>query len=277
MTQSANMVQNDNSDCSNGDMFFVSTYQFVDALILDFGCSYHITHNREWFTSYRIKMYDGTVRTLFDVEHIPDLKKNQISLGTLHKNGFIPKADEDRKTIRVVKSALTVMKGKKSLVYFLKQKFELFAKFKLWKAEVENQTGRKIKFLRSDNGTEYTDSQFQKLREEHGIQSHFSVCKTPQQNGVAERMNRLPRASFGGKVAKKVWTGNPVDFDHLRIFGCSTYVHVPSDERSKLDSKSKQCTFQGYKKGIKGYKFWDPITRKMVISRDAMFDEEFML
>ncbi|KAL0357994.1 UNVERIFIED_CONTAM: hypothetical protein Scaly_1485100 [Sesamum calycinum] len=54
-------------------------------------------------------------------------------------------------------------------VYFFKQKYEVFPKFKLWKAEVENQIGRKIKYLRSDNGTEYTDSQFQKFCEEHGI------------------------------------------------------------------------------------------------------------
>jgi len=60
----------------------------------------------------RIRMYDVTVRTLCDVRHIPELKKNLISLGTLHKNGFIPKADEDRETIKIVKGALTVMKGK---------------------------------------------------------------------------------------------------------------------------------------------------------------------
>ncbi|KAL0426860.1 UNVERIFIED_CONTAM: Retrovirus-related Pol polyprotein from transposon TNT 1-94 [Sesamum latifolium] len=189
-------------------------------------------------------------------------------------------------------------------------KSKVLAKFKLWKAEVDNQTGRKIKYLRSDNDTEYTYSQFQKFGEEHGIKRHFSVRKTPQQNGVAERMNRSltkrarclrlnaglpksfwaeavsmacylinrsPRASLGGKVAEEVWIGNPVNFDHLRTFGCLAYVHVPSDERSKLDPKSKQCIFLGYKKGVKGYKFWDPVARKMVVSRDAVFDEQFML
>ena len=43
--------------------------------------------------------------------------------------------------------------SRKVWVYFLKQKFEVFSKFKLWKADVENQTGRKVKYLRSDNGT----------------------------------------------------------------------------------------------------------------------------
>ncbi len=50
--------------------------------------------------------------------------------------------------------------SRKVWVYFLKQKSEVFSNFKLWKAEVENQTSRKIKYLRSDNGTEYTDSLF---------------------------------------------------------------------------------------------------------------------
>ncbi|KAL0393370.1 UNVERIFIED_CONTAM: hypothetical protein Sradi_2559800 [Sesamum radiatum] len=67
-------------------------------------------------------------------------------------------------------------------------------------------------------------------------------------------INRSPRASLGGKIAKEVWIGNPVNFDHLRIFGCSAYVHVPSDERSNLDPKSKLCIFFGYKKGVKGTK-----------------------
>ena len=47
--------------------------------------------------------------------------------------------------------------SRKVWVYFIKQKSKVFAKFKIWKAEVENQTGRKIKYLRSDNGAEYID------------------------------------------------------------------------------------------------------------------------
>jgi len=90
-------------------------------------------------------------------------------------------------------------------------------------------------------------------------------------------INRSPRASLGGKVVEEVWTGNAVDFSHLRIFGYPAYVHVPSDERSKLDAKSKKCIFPGYKKGVKGYKFWDPVDKKVVISRDAVFDEHSML
>jgi transposase InsO family protein len=55
----------------------------------------------------------------------------------------------------------------------------MFAKFKLWKAEVKNQTGRKAKCLRTDNGTEYTNEEFRDFCEKHGIKRHFTVCKTP--------------------------------------------------------------------------------------------------
>ena len=90
-------------------------------------------------------------------------------------------------------------------------------------------------------------------------------------------INISQRASLVGKVAKEVWTGNVVDFGHLRIFGCLTYVHVPSDKRSKLYTKSKKCIFLGYKKGVKGYKFWDPDDKKVVNSTDAVFHGQFML
>ena len=75
-------------------------------------------------------------------------------------------------------------------MYFMRHKLETFDKFKLWKTEVENQTRRKTKCLRSDNGTEYTNSRFTKLCKENGIKRQLTVWKTPQHNGVVERMNR---------------------------------------------------------------------------------------
>ena len=98
----------------------------------------NITPNREWFTSYRsgnfgsfylgddtchsivgigevkIKMYDGIVRTMRDVRHIPGLKKNMISLGSLHNSGLTYKVDNDKETMKICKGALTVMKGRRT-------------------------------------------------------------------------------------------------------------------------------------------------------------------
>ena len=75
-------------------------------------------------------------------------------------------------------------------VYFLKQKSEVFEVFRKFKLFVENQSGRTIKVLRSDNGKEYTSNQFTKYCEEEGIGRQLSVGYTPQQNGVSERKNR---------------------------------------------------------------------------------------
>lgn len=52
---------------------------------------------------------------------------------------------------------------------------------------------------------------------------------------------------------------------------------IPGDEISKLDSKSKKCIFLGFEKGIKGFKLWDPEVKKRVLSRDVVFDEQFMI
>lgn len=59
-----------------------------------------------------------------------------------------------------------------------------------FKAYVENHTGKKIKTFRTDNGTEYLSGEFDKFCRVNGIHHEETVTYTPEQNGVAERMNR---------------------------------------------------------------------------------------
>jgi len=75
------------------------------------------------------------------------------------------------------------------------------------------------------------------------------------------------------KTPQEVWTGKKPSLSHLRVFGSEAYVHVPKEKRTKLDSKSKKCIFIGYKDGLKSYKLWNPVTRKVVYSRDVVFRE----
>eukprot|EP00253_Pinus_taeda_P027958 PITA_27958 len=72
----------------------------------------------------------------------------------------------------------------------MKQKDEAFEKLKSFKALVENESDHKIKCLRSDRGGEFISNEFFDFCEEHGIRKEFSTAKTPQQNGVVQRMNR---------------------------------------------------------------------------------------
>ena len=76
--------------------------------------------------------------------------------------------------------------SRKTWIYFLKTKGEVFARFKEFKALVENQTGKKIKVLRSDNGGEYTSNEFRDFCRQEGIRRQKTVPYNPQQNGVAE-------------------------------------------------------------------------------------------
>jgi hypothetical protein len=79
---------------------------------------------------------------------------------------------------------------KKVFVYFLKNKSDVFDHFVEFKAYIEKQTDEKIKMVRTDNGKEYVNQDFIKFCKKHGIVHELTVPYTPQQNGVAERMNR---------------------------------------------------------------------------------------
>ena len=190
--------------------------------------------------------------------------------------------------------------------YMLKRKSEVFQKFMEWKSMVERATGRKLKTIRSDNGGEYTSQEFTNYLKDEGIHHEFTVPKTPEQNGVAERMNRTlqecvrtmlsesnlpkhfwaealntanyiknrsPTNALINKTPYEAWNGKKPNVDHLKVFGCTAYAHVPKDERKKLDSKAKKCIFLGYGSNVKGYRLYDVKSRKVIISRDVIFNE----
>jgi transposase InsO family protein len=75
-------------------------------------------------------------------------------------------------------------------IYLLKSKDEALHYFKIYKAEIENQLGRKIKRVRSDRGGEYFSNLFILFYEEQGIIHERTPPYSPQSNGVAEIKNR---------------------------------------------------------------------------------------
>ena len=75
------------------------------------------------------------------------------------------------------------------------------------------------------------------------------------------------------KTPHEVWTGKKPSLEHLRVFGCNAYLHVPKENRSKLDNKDEKCIFIGYKYGMKGYKLWNLETKKILYSQDVVFIE----
>ena len=74
-----------------------------------------------------------------------------------------------------------------------------------------------------------------------------------------------------GDVSQRVQMGKDVSSKHLKVFGCRAYVHIPKDERSKLDDKAKEYINLGYGYEEFGYRLWDPQTIKLIRSRDVVF------
>ena len=78
------------------------------------------------------------------------------------------------------------------------------------------------------------------------------------------------------RLPVEVWSGKEVKFSHLKVFGYISYVHIDSDARSKLDAKSKIYFFIGYGDEKFGYRFWDEQNRKIIKSRNMIFNEQVM-
>ena len=65
------------------------------------------------------------------------------------------------------------------------------------------------------------------------------------------------------------------DVSHLRVWGCTAYVHIQKDKRTGIGSHMEKCVFIGYPDGYKGWMFYNPTTKRTVISEQAEFDERY--
>nr|KYP52472.1 Retrovirus-related Pol polyprotein from transposon TNT 1-94 [Cajanus cajan] len=91
---------------------------------------------------------------------------------------------------------------------------------------------------------------------------------------IVHVINLSPAVALNTEVSDKFWFDKNVSYDYLRVFGCKTFVYVPKDERSKLDTKTRQCIFIGYGHNEFGYMLYDPIEKKLVRSCDVQFMED---
>nr|GEV67512.1 Gag-Pol polyprotein [Tanacetum cinerariifolium] len=209
--------------------------------------------------SIMVKMHDGTVHTIQDVQYVEGMKKNLLSLGKLDDLGckLMGEIIEEAKALvashslshRVVvtwhqKIGQMYEKGMKILVerkllpglikvYQIKKKSDVFEVLKVYKARVKLDYGNKIKCLRMDNGGEYTGDEFDTYYRQEEIKK-----------AVHDDINSLAE-----------WMYN-------------------SQETRKLDLKSRKCLFLGYDDGVKGYRLWDHTAYKVVFSRDIVFMED---
>ena len=192
-------------------------------------------------------------------------------------------------------------------VYFMTRKSEVLDKFREFEATVVGETGQRIGTLRTDNGTEFVNQDFARYLQNRQINHETSAPYTPQQNGIAERVNRTlvekaralmlhaglaksywaeavataaymknrtPTRSLVGDITPyERWYGRKCDVSRLRVFGCTAYARLPAQLRQKLDDRAHRLRFIGYDKGSKGYRLMDDETKKVHICRDVVFNE----
>jgi len=147
-------------------------------------------------------------------------------------------------------------------------------------------------------------SEFNHFLSEAGIQREHSVRDTPQQLGVAERMNRslakgittalsqsgltctwwedaaihwlhgkirLPSSVTAPLTPFELFYGQKPSLSQTRPFGCLACIHLQKDQHPPLTSHAAQCILIGYPKDYKAWKFWDPQTCREIISDSAVF------
>jgi hypothetical protein len=198
----------------------------------------------------------------------------------------------------------------KGVMYTLKHKDEALAALKLYQNWVKTKFGRGIEIFRSDRGGEFMGHLFNAYLAEEGIERQTSAPHSLQQNGRAEHLqqtifnkakamrhaaglssgfwklaieaaihvyNLQPSSVQKWRSPEEKWDSTTPDVLHLRIFGCLAYIQVHKKLRVKTDPKSKACIFVGYEPGSKAWRFWDPEGHKVIISRDAKFDETIFL
>lgn len=192
-------------------------------------------------------------------------------------------------------------------ISILKTKGEVCKAFKELHQLVKTEYRRDIHTLQSDNGGEYVNLEMKEFCKQNSIRHQTSCARTPQQNGLAERRNRMileiVRASlFDMTVPRKYWgeavrsaahiinqtPSKVIDFRtplqklhelietpprqdlEPRIFGCTTYVH---QNVGKLEPRATRCVFIGYVDFKKGYRCLDPTNGKIYVTRDVAFHE----
>ncbi|GJZ58124.1 putative ribonuclease H-like domain-containing protein [Tanacetum coccineum] len=192
-------------------------------------------------------------------------------------------------------------------VFFLASKDETSGILKSFITQIENLVDKKVKIIRCDNGTEFKNRVMSEFCEKKGIKREFSVARTPQQNGVAERRNRtlieaartmladskLPTTFWAeavntacyvqnrvlvvkphNKTPYELFRGRTPSLSFMKPFGCHVTILNTLDHLGKFDGKSDDGFFVGYSLNSKAFRVYNIRTRKVKENLHVRFLED---
>ena len=89
-------------------------------------------------------------------------------------------------------------------------------------------------------------------------------------------LNKRPSRYLGGGIPQDACTGKKVNYSFFKTFDCEAFFHIDKENRTKLEAKSKKCTFIRYGVNDFGYFLWDYENNKIIRIRDVIFNEKVM-
>ncbi|GJW10391.1 putative ribonuclease H-like domain-containing protein [Tanacetum coccineum] len=191
-------------------------------------------------------------------------------------------------------------------VFFLATKDETSGILKSFITGIENLVDHKVKVIRCDNGTEFKNREMNQFCKMKGILRQFSVARTPQQNGVAERRNmtlieaartmladsKLPTTFWTEAVNTACYVQNrvlvvkphnktPYELFHgrtptlsfMRPFGCPVTILNTIDHLGKFNGKVDEGFFVGYSLNSKAFRVFNSRTRIVEENLHIRFSE----
>jgi transposase InsO family protein len=191
-------------------------------------------------------------------------------------------------------------------VFFLQKKSQTQYILKGFLRWAQNEFRLRIKKVRSDNGTEFKNSQIEGFHEDEGIKHEFSSPYTPQQNGVVERKNRtlldmartmldeyktpdqfwaeaINTACYSinclylhqilKKTSYELLTSKKPNVSYFRIFGSKCFILIKRGRKSKFARKVVEGFLLGYDSNTRAYRVFNKSTRLVEVSCDIVFDE----
>ncbi|SDA04027.1 BZ3500_MvSof-1268-A1-R1_C098g00540 [Microbotryum saponariae] len=175
--------------------------------------------------------------------------------------------------------------SRKLWAYAIGHKSEVFGVFKTWLAEVELETDAKLKVLRTDNGGEYCSRAFTEFFNRsivEGVLALLADAHLPKsfwEEAAAYFVyckNLCEHSALDKATPNFAWQGDRTNASALHPFGCTAWLTVAPELRSKLDPKAVRVLFTGYDLASKAFRFYDTTTKKISLGRNARFlDNEF--
>ncbi|GJX64665.1 putative ribonuclease H-like domain-containing protein [Tanacetum coccineum] len=222
--------------------------QKEDQGYVDSGCSRHMTGNMSYLSDFK------------------DFDRGYVTFGGGSKRGKIT----SKGTLKTVESNTKPLDETSGII-------------KSFITKIENLVDKKVKIIRCDNGTEFKNRVMSEFCEKKGIKKEFSIARTPQQNGVAERRNRtLIKAARTMVLVVKPYNKTPYELfrgrtpalSFMRPFGCHVTILNTLDYLGKFDGKSDEGFFVGYSMNSKAFRVYNIRTRKVEENLHIRFLED---